>query len=328
MRWVWGVLGSSLVLAGCVAAQELFGRAEDVVPDEVDRIYARGLSFLQRQLLSGRMERDPYATQPGVVGLAVVAMLARGEDPNSGPYSAAIRRGLEMIYQNTNPANGYIGGSMYNHGFATLALAEAYGAVDDPRLGPTLRRAVDLILQSQARNPRGAWRYSPESTDADTTVSGAQLVALLAARNAGLAVPDEAIRKGLQFFTQCRTPEGGIGYTDARGPNNVRSAIGVLVFALAREKNSPTYQAALAFLAQDPYREHGYPFYYHYYAAQALFHADLELWRAWNQRMVQYFGAAQNPDGSWDGAHGQMFSTAATLLTLALNYRLLPIYER
>lgn len=328
MRGAWWVVICGWLAVGTVQAQELFGRAEEVVSEELDRIYVRGLSFLQRQLTSGRLERDPYASQPGVVALAVVAMLARGDDPNSGPYSVGVRRGLDMIFQNMNPANGYIGNSMYNHGFATLALAEAYGAVDDPRLGPALQRAVDLILRSQARNPRGAWRYSPDSVDADTTVSGAQLVALLAARNAGLAVPEEAIRRGLQFFTQCRTPEGGIGYTDGRGPNNVRSAIAVLVFALAREKNSATHQAALAYLAQDPYREHGYPFYYHYYAAQALFHADVNLWRAWNARMIQYFGAVQNPDGSWDGAHGQMFSTAATLLTLALNYRLLPIYER
>jgi len=34
-------------------------------------------------------------------------------------------------------------------------------------------------------NTFGAWRYSPESKDADTTVSGAQMVALFAARNAG-----------------------------------------------------------------------------------------------------------------------------------------------
>ena len=58
--------------------------------------------------------------------------------------------------------------------FATLALAELYGAVDDPRVGPALQRAVTLILEAQKRNQKGAWRYRPESNDADTTVSGGQ----------------------------------------------------------------------------------------------------------------------------------------------------------
>jgi hypothetical protein len=37
---------------------------------------------------------------------------------------------------------------------------------------------------------------------------------------------------------------------------------------------------------------------------------------------------SQNPDGSWDGQFGSTFSTATSLLSLALNYRFLPIYER
>jgi hypothetical protein len=92
---------------------------------------------------------------------------------------------------------------MYNHGFATLALAEAYGMVDEPRLGPALESAVRLIVASQSKNAFGAWRYSPTSQDADTTVSGAQMVALFAARNAGIGVPEEAIQKGLRFYLNC-----------------------------------------------------------------------------------------------------------------------------
>ena len=98
---------------------------------------------------------------------------------------------------------------MYNHGFSTLALAEAYGQVQDERIGPALQKAVDLILSSQSQNPNGAWRYAPDSPDADTTVSGAQMVALFAARNAGIGVPDAAIQKALRFFAECQTPDGG-----------------------------------------------------------------------------------------------------------------------
>ena len=89
-----------------------------------------------------------------------------------------------------------MGPQMYDHGFATLALAECYGMVDDKRIAPALKKCVDLILEAQKKNPRHGWRYTPDTQSADTTVSGCQLVALLAARNAGIPVPDASHRKG------------------------------------------------------------------------------------------------------------------------------------
>src|SRR3989449_6060182 len=40
---------------------------------------------------------DPQGSQPAIVALAVLSMLAHGDDPNSGPYSRPIRRGLDFI---------------------------------------------------------------------------------------------------------------------------------------------------------------------------------------------------------------------------------------
>jgi uncharacterized protein YfaS (alpha-2-macroglobulin family) len=217
---------------------------------------------------------------------------------------------------------------MYHHGFATLALAEAYGVVDDPRLGPTLKKAVDLILYSQSQNSFGAWRYSPESVDADTTVSGAQMVALFAARNAGIAVPEEAIQKGVRFYLQCQGGDGGIGYTNPGGGNNTRTAIGALVLELARRKETPAFKAAVSFLRRDPFEQLEHPFYFEYYAAQAFFQADPKLWQDWNEVNAKRLADSQNADGSWDGNQGRTFSTGAALLSLALNYRFLPVYER
>jgi hypothetical protein len=217
---------------------------------------------------------------------------------------------------------------MYTHGFSTLALAEAYGAVRDPRIGPALKKAVDFILSAQSRNSFGAWRYQPDSRDADTTVSGAQMVALLAARNAGIAVPDQAINNGLKFFRQCQTSDGGFGYTGAYGPNAPRTAIGATVLALTRQTHSAEFKAALHALEQFGFDETTYAYYYVYYAAQGIFHGDMECWRKWNAQNMGRLAAAQNEDGSWNGGHGPVFCTATALLSLALNYRFLPIYER
>lgn len=324
------LLSAGAVLLGAASlarAQELFVEKSDVAPREIDRMYVRGLQFLARtQTAEGSWPDTPYGSDPAVVGLAVVSMLAHGDDPNFGPYSQNIRRGLSFVLKQQNQA-GYIGRSMYNHGFATLALAEAYGAVDDNRLGPALQKAVNLIVESQRKNPTGAWRYSPESTDADTTVSGAQIVALFAARNAGIGVPEDAIQKGLLFFARCQTPEGGFGYTSASGPNAARTAIGCLVFALAKEKDGKQYKAAYNYLEKAP-AEQSYHHYYLYYAAQAFFHASPTAWQGWNRKNIRALAASQVADGGWEGQFGPTFTTSASLLSLALNYRYLPIYER
>lgn len=321
----WGLAwGAGLYQA---EAQKLF-TGDGMGPREIDEMYVRGIQFLVRsQSVDGRWPDMPYGGEPGVVGLAVVSILAHGDDPNTGPYQETVRRGLDYILKQQNPESGYIGRSMYNHGFATLALAEAYGTVLDDRLGTALRKAVQLILTSQEQNPHGAWRYTPESKDADTTVSGAQLVALFAARNAGLEVPDLAIEKGLGFFRRCQTREGGFGYTSPVGPNAARSAIGCLVFSLADLEKEGTYQSAVAYLQTSNSESH-YFHYYLYYAAQAYFRGSPDAWRRWNAANIQSLRQNQSDDGSWPGQYGSTFCTATSLLSLALNYRFLPIYER
>jgi hypothetical protein len=307
--------------------QQLFTDDNAANPVVIDRMYLKGLQFLAGTQDQDGKWAENYGSQPGVVGLATVAFLAHGDDPNFGPFAEPVRRGLNFILKNQDGETGYIGSSMYNHGFATLALAEAYGAVEDPRLGPALEKAIRLILVSQKQNPKGAWRYSPESKDADTTVSGAQMVALFAARNAGLNVEEDAIQRGLRFFTSCKTAEGGYGYTGPAGPNSARTAIAVLVLALAKQKSTDEYQSAFDYLQKAPLENHYYQ-YYLYYAAQAYFHSSPAAWKKWNATNIGTLSNTQNKNGSWDGPFGATFGTSASLLSLALNYRFLPIYER
>ena len=95
-----------------------------------------------------------------------MVLLASGEDPNFGLYSNNVRRALRQIIEGQDGETGFYGGkngghsSMYNHGFAMLALAEAYGAVDDRNLwtgnepnrrtvGQSLELAVRAAITSQ-----------------------------------------------------------------------------------------------------------------------------------------------------------------------------------
>jgi hypothetical protein len=264
--------------------------------------------------------------------MALMAILAQGEDPNHGPYAKTIRRCVEYILKQTNAETGYIGNSMYNHGLATLALAEVYGALQDGRIAPALKKGVELIITSQEKNRFKAWRYSPDAQDADSTVSGACFVALIAARNAGLRVPDNAIDAALKFYTDCQSPgDGSIGYMPGSGAHgSSTTAIGVAVYAYARKLDQPTFVKALRALNKiDKENSSGsYPFYYEYYASQALFQGDFKSWEAWNKKRIQQLTETQNDDGSWDGGLGPAISTSFGLLSIALNYRYLPIYER
>jgi hypothetical protein len=232
---------------------------------------------------------------------------------------------------------------MYHHGFAMLGLAEAYGAVAErtlwsdkkgPRsIGQALELAVRAAVTAQKKNSLGGWRYSPDASDADTSVSGAVLVGLLAARNAGIEIPDQSIDKAIAFYKQMTTPSGQVAYTGGLGgfgESIARISIASLVYAVARRKDLPEYKATVNYLKQrlEQQSAQQWPEYARYYQAQALFQGDIDAWDKWNKLLVRQLKAAQKPDGSFRGQFGPTLSTSFSLLALALNYRFLPIYER
>src|SRR5262245_45648303 len=292
----------TLGATGTVRAQgELPGeRYGEVVPRDVREIYDRGLQYLA----STQTERGDWAggqQGPGVTGLAVMVFLASGEDPNFGAYSSQLRRALRSIITGQDASTGFLGGSMYHHGFAMLGLAEAYGAVDERNLWPdkqgqrsigqALELAVRAAVTSQKKNSSNAWRYSPSSSDADTSVSGAVFVGLLAARNAGIEVPDIAIDQALNYYRNMTGNNGVVSYSGGMGgfgESLARSSIATLVYAIARRKDLPEFKAAL-----DHVRERleqtapGYPEYGRYYQAQALFQGDPAAWEKWNKLTVR-----------------------------------------
>ncbi len=328
----------------------LFGQlpdaaAGDLVPRDVREMYDRGLQYLMStQDESGAWSKGSEMGG-GSTGLALMAFLASGEDPNFGLYSSVIRRALRNIISSQNAETGYIGNSMYHHGFAMLALAEAYGAVDDRDLwekggtaatqrsiGSALELAVRCAVTSAKKNPYGAWRYSPDARDADTSVSGAVLMGLLAARNAGIEVPDETIDKAIAYFTGMTGPSGIVGYSggfDGFGESLARSSIATLVFAISKRKDLKQYKNALDYVSdQLETPTSSWPEYARYYQAQALFQGDVDAWKKWNTSTIRQLKSLQQGDGSFSGQLGSTTNTSMSLLALALNYRFLPIYER
>jgi len=333
-----------LLLPSIASAQLPTARYGEVVPRDVREMYDRGLQYLATtQTENGTWTGGEQG--PGVAGLCLMVFLASGEDPNFGLYSNHVRRALRNIISAQDPNTGIMGQSMYHHGFGMLALAEAYGTVDDRDLWPAgstgnrssigqaLELAVRAAVTSQKKNSLGAWRYSPDSTDADTSVSGSVLVGLLAARNAGIEVPDEAIDKAITYYTKMTSDSGQVAYSGGFGgfdESIARISIATLVYSVARRKDLPQYEATLAYLTQrlESTQTGGYTDYTRYYQAQALFQGDIDAWEKWNKVLVRQLKATQQSDGSFRGDFGPAISTAMSCLALALNYRFLPIYER
>lgn len=347
------ILAAGFAVPAPACAQAPNIRYGEAVPRDVREMYDRGLQFLVATQNDNGSWTGDQQPGPGTTGLALMVFLASGEDPNYGLYSNQVRKALRSIISGQNAQTGYFGeggagghASMYHHGFAMLALAEAYGAVDERTLWPeggaappgrrsigqALELAVRLAVTSQKKNPIGGWRYSPDARDADTSVSGSILVGLLAARNAGVEVPDDCIERAVAYYRSCTSSSGQVAYAGGIGGFDhsvARISIGSLVFSLARRKDLKEHAATVNNLKQNlennnsPYREYAL-----YYQSQALFQGDVEAWEKWNTLLIRQLKQSQQPDGSFKGQFGTTLSTSFSLLALALNYRFLPIYER
>src|SRR5262249_638110 len=124
------------------------------------------------------------------------------------------RNGLLANPNNASEAGRY----MYGQGFGVLFLAQVYGEEEDNeqrrKLEDILTRAVDFI--GKAQSTRGGWYYTSaaDGHDADEgSVTGTQVQALRAAKNAGIPVPKKVIDKALKYLENSTTDAGGVIYS-------------------------------------------------------------------------------------------------------------------
>ncbi|MBN9517053.1 terpene cyclase/mutase family protein [bacterium] len=180
--------------------------------------------------------------------------------------------------------------AMHSHGFACLCLSEASGTLPEParqrRVQAVLERAVGYTVQAQAAD--GGWRYVPHPPYSDVSVTVAQLMALRAARNAGVHVRKGVVDAGAGFVRSCQQPDGGFAYT--RGPaaasafaRSAASLVGLFsagVYAGSQLERGLRYVMQFLPVRQFSPREvpPGYYYYGHYYAALAMWTAGGEYW--------------------------------------------------
>jgi hypothetical protein len=299
----------------------------------------RGLAYLgKRQGEDGSFNGSGYSRNVAVCSLAGMAMLSSGSTPGRGPHGNEVR-GLLNYVQRYAQANGFVcneaatsHGPMYDHGFGTLFLAEAYGMARDDALREQVARAVKLIVTTQ--NKEGGWRYEPRPFEADLSVTISQVMALRAARNAGIFVPNDTIEKCIDYVKRSQNADGGFMYTLQGGPSRFpRSAAGLVALYSAGIYEGDEITRGLEYVEQhlptenDPNRDPHY-LYGHYYAVQAMWHAGGEHWEKWYPAIRDTLVAQQTKDGSWQDIISSEYGTAMACIILQMPNNYLPIFER
>lgn len=330
-------------------------RGSEQVRDPSTSIETSGLEFVtpQTQLsidrglqwLAARQQPDGswgteglYRQNAAVTALAGIAFLSAGHVPGQGKYGGHVQRAVNFLLDCESSAgfihapDTRIHGPMYEHGFATLFLAEVYGMSPTDELKEKLKAAVALIVNSQ--NGEGGWRYQAQRRDADVSVTVCQIMALRAARNAGIHVPKETVDECIKYVKNCQNSDGGFRYQLTYRTQSVfaRSAAGLVALYSAGIYEGREVEKALKYLSgqrDHVFRAEQHYFYGHYYAVQAMWHAGDRYWRRWYPAIRDELTSQQLADGSWSDVQvSPEYATGMACIILQMPNNYLPIFQR
>ncbi|MEM7474343.1 MAG: prenyltransferase/squalene oxidase repeat-containing protein [Planctomycetota bacterium] len=344
----------------CVFCPMGNARAQEISAEEVKAAVDKGISYLvSKQRESGAITDRQYDTT--MSSLAIMALASTGVTPSTpGELGKVSQRALDFVLsKDRQDDKGYYGnrdGSrMYGHGITTLMLTEmlGMGASDeqDEQIHKSCQRAIDLILSSQRQqkssDAQGGWRYTPNSNDADLSVSVWQLMALRSAKNDGLDVPAEAISDAIAYLKRSfskRLDANGVPVSSGGGfcylprssnPTFAMTAAGLLAMQVCGQYESPLVRDAAEWLEEHPPKwKDRFFFYGTYYYAQGMYqrggdHADIA-----SQTVAKLLLEKQQEDGSWvspsgeETSVGKVYATCMAILSLSVKYHYLPIYQR
>lgn len=274
--------------------------------------------------------------------LALLPLLAAGQTHKKGDYRKEVGAGLDYLIKNLKVADRRGSwhepqGSMYSHGYATLAICDAYARTFDDKLQRPAQRAVNFIAFAQ--DPvGGGWRYALRQAG-DTSASVVQIMALKRAHKSMLDVPKATIMGAVKFLDGVQADGGAkYGYTQP-GAGNSTTAMGLLCRVhLGWKRDNAALQRGIKHL--DKLGPSDSNMYFNYYAHQVMFHYGGAPWRAWNKKLRTLLVETQSKQmdaslGSWffkAGDHGaaragRLYCTALAALILETYYREPRVYR-
>ena len=318
-------------------------------------------------LQNGGDEEVAMQTDTAATGLAMLAFQGAGYNHREYKYAEQLKKSVDWLLANQQAdGNLYVAMdetsnascALYSHGIAALALCEAYGMTQDAALKEPAQRALDFIAASQDKS-LGGWRYVA-GRGADTSVTGWMMMALKSGKLAGLETDQDTMNNIRNWLGVAHTAdesylyrynpyaqdEGKIIRSHGRKPTPCMTSVGLLMqlYSGWNRENADLIKGADYLLTQMPSDtdKNLRDTYYWYYATQVLRHIGGERWDRWHNKLHPLLVRSQIPDGphagSWDplgavpdrwGAHGgRLYVTAMNLLSLEVDYRLLPLYDK
>lgn len=268
----------------------------------------------------------------GITGLALLALLGSGHTHLEGEHRLAVQHGLEYLLA-AQRSDGCLAGnaklfaSMYCHGMATLALAEAMAISRDARLKPAVERAVAFSVAAQ--HSGGGWRYQPGDVG-DMSQFGWQIMALKSAELAGVRTPEIVKQRASRFLDSVSSGRNGglASYRARERPSRTMTAEALLCrYLLEESPGRPLCDEAAAFVMQELPTAGAPNVYYWYYGTLAMRFSGGADWQRWNEAMQKQLLGSQRSDGSfdpdrqWGGYGGRVYQTALSALCLEAYYR-------
>ncbi len=342
---LWGASSLPLVCSGgqWLHSDELPLRQDldDLYDADVDRAITEGLAFLiARQNQDGTFQSAEQGRWVGVCSLIGLALLSRGVRSGVGEAGMALQRTGRYVLSQVQ-ASGFLSatgqtshGPMYDHGFGTLFLAELVGTDEALNIRPKLSAAVELIGRTQ--NSEGGWRYNPAPEEADLSVTVCQMMALRAARNAGLGVAKETIDRAVDYVRRSQNPDGGFMYQVRMAGGESRfplTAAAVVALFSAGIYQSPELEAAFDYLqanasANSSLERNSFFYYAHYYSTQCFWHRGGDDWKLWYGGLKRTLLTLRNSQGGWFDYNSVEYGTAMACLILNMPRTVLPIFQR
>ncbi len=268
----------------------------------------------------------------GEISYAILALMVSGSVPGEGKYSTQISKGVQFLLDRQSEAGLIIGdpssasSAMYQHALSTLCLAENFGMTRNPRLRDALIKAVNLIVGVQ--HSGGSWTYQPKMAPGDISITVMQVMALRAAADIGVHVPEETVERAVKFIKSCYNKnDKGFGYTPNGPAGFARSGAGLVSLQSVGLYNDPTIPDVVDYIMRNGFTdkaEKEFYWYGHYYTSVALYHYGGEPWQRYYPKIKEKI----LKDWEKTGHHNELLNTSWAVLILGVPYRYLPIYQR
>jgi hypothetical protein len=316
---------------------------------------------------------EPGIDQPGNADIActayaIMCFLGAGYDHlSASKYRPTVESALKWLLDQQK-ADGLFGERNYEHAIATMALAEALGMSEDPRLRTPTQRAVDVVIARQAQDPSAkdksyaglGWDYvNPNASRNDTSVTGWNVMALKSAMGAGLQVGNSMMgaKNWLDRSWKAANPDwkrldpyqgtSVFPYTYDASSEKVDkehlSCVGALcaIYLGHHEGDVMLETMGNTIMKNDFPTSWPTNTYTLYYKTLAIFQMGEKRWKQWDEPVAKLLAKAQRTDdscfnGSWDFAGtkfhghdtGRLLSTAYACLSQEVIWRYIQVEHK